>query len=294
MVFQWNPRFTVAACISQVVPLKWGDPWQNLCVELCRRVLWCQGWLFVPGVVWKTPESIARTVMLCFPEGSASWHGISRDWQSIEWSLYIQQHPLAWSSFHGRPRLSACGFRRQSTALRAVKPYLRRPRKLDEVGINSCQNCLMTSSGPCAVLCSSLFHFVAKEGWGANFCPVRHADCFWSWPPWPVRHSLLVLNLAATGLTCHRRILERRSFSQEVQEGTNGTMLWYNSQYSAIFWVLCSASLYLVLVDFASNPKWVEVSPATLRTLRIQRSKRLVHSATLVRAETKHINYHMN
>lgn len=25
----------------------------------------------IPGVVWKTPESIARTVMLCFPEGSA-------------------------------------------------------------------------------------------------------------------------------------------------------------------------------------------------------------------------------
>lgn len=25
----------------------------------------------IPGVVWKTPESVARTVMLCFPEGSA-------------------------------------------------------------------------------------------------------------------------------------------------------------------------------------------------------------------------------
>ena len=27
----------------------------------------------IPGVVWKTPESVTRTVMLCFPEDAASW-----------------------------------------------------------------------------------------------------------------------------------------------------------------------------------------------------------------------------
>lgn len=38
-------------------------------------------WGRCSGVVWKTPESVARTVMLCFPEGSVPWKQFDR-WNS--------------------------------------------------------------------------------------------------------------------------------------------------------------------------------------------------------------------
>jgi hypothetical protein len=116
----------------------------------------------------------------------------------------------------------------------------------------------------------------------------------------PVRHSLLVLNLAATGLTCHRRILERRSFSEFWKRRREDTMPWYKQLsvfYSILYAVrgcaLCSLSLLQIqsgLKFLLPSGQWVQLREllATLCTLRIQRSKRLVHSATLVRAETKH------
>ena len=75
----------------------------------------------------------------------------------------------------------------------------------------------------------------------------------------PVRHSLLVLNLAATGLTCHRRILERRSFSEFWKRRREDTMPWYK-QLSVFYSILSSMQCEVVpcvrWVCFKSKVGW--------------------------------------
>ena len=136
---------------------------------------------------------------------------------------------------------------------------------------------------------SKALFFVPKGGWGGSFfTPCGRAECFWfSTMVRFRRHSLLVLNLAATGLTCHRRILERRSFSCRVRKRRReDTTNMYN--LLSVFSVHLSSMQCEVVPCVrwvASNPKWVEVSPAFRPmcamtptschcTLRIQRTQK--------------------